>query len=51
MTPGLALFYGGFDRENTINLLFQNMTCIALSSIMWVTVGYSLCFSGDVYGV
>ena len=25
MTPGLALFYAGFDREqNAVNLLFQN---------------------------
>ena len=52
MTPGLAFFYAGFDRKNNaINLLLQNMLAIAVSSILWVTVGYSLCFSGDLYGV
>ena len=52
MTPGLALFYSGFDRKNnSVNLLLQNMLAISVSSILWVTIGYSLCFSGDYYGV
>lgn len=52
MTPGLAFFYAGFDKKsNVINLILQNILTIAVSSILWVTVGYSLCFSGDVLGV
>lgn len=52
MTPGLALFYGGFDRkENAVNLILQNMLAIGVSTVLWITIGYSLCFSGDTFGV
>jgi len=52
MTPGLAFFYGGLvGRKNTITIMMQSFIALGVSTIMWVLVGYSLCFSGDVYGI
>ena len=46
--PGLALFYGGLVRsKNTISVLAQCFLIAALTSIIWVVVGYSLSFSGE----
>lgn len=51
MTPGLAFFYGGFgDRRNVISILKQNFVSMGLTTILWLAVGYSLSFSGDVFG-
>jgi len=52
MTPGLAFFYGGLvGRKNAITIMMQSFIALGISTIMWVFVGYSLCFSGDVYGI
>jgi len=52
MTPGLAFFYGGLvGRKNAVAIMMQSFVAMGLSTIMWVVVGYSLCFSGDVHGV
>jgi Amt family ammonium transporter len=52
MTPGLAFFYGGLvGRKNAITIMMQSFVALGVSTIMWVFVGYSLCFSGDVYGI
>ena len=52
MTPGLALFYGGLvGKKNAVAIMMQSMVALGLSTILWVVVGYSLCFSGDVYGI
>ncbi len=46
--PGLALFYGGLVRsKNTISVLAQCFLIAALTSIIWVVIGYSLSFSGE----
>jgi Amt family ammonium transporter len=51
MTPGLALFYGGMVRsKNVLNILMQNVICIAVVSITWAAVGYSLAFGPDHLG-
>ncbi len=51
MTPGLAFFYAGMVRaKNSLAMLMQNYVCIALVSVTWVTVGYSLAFGEDVGG-
>jgi Amt family ammonium transporter len=51
MTPGLALFYGGMVRsKNVLNILMQNIICIAVVSITWAAVGYSLAFGPDHLG-
>jgi ammonium transporter, Amt family len=44
--PGLALFYGGLVRaKNFLSVLVQCGAIAAVSSIIWITVGYSLAFS------
>jgi Amt family ammonium transporter len=46
--PGLALFYGGLvRRKNTLAIMMQSFLLMALISIMWALVGYSLCFGGN----
>src|SRR5438874_6227855 len=46
MTPGLALFYGGMVRsKNVLNMIMQSFIALAVVSILWVVVGYSLAFS------
>jgi ammonium transporter, Amt family len=52
MTPALAFFYGGMVRKknllSTINLSFIT---IALISLQWVLVGYTLAFGGSLGGL
>lgn len=45
--PGLALFYGGLvRRKNTLAIMMQSFLLMAMISVMWALVGYSLCFGG-----
>ena len=46
--PGLALFYGGLvRRKNTLAIMMQSFLLMALISVLWALVGYSLCFGGN----
>jgi Amt family ammonium transporter len=46
--PGLALFYGGLvRRKNTLAIMMQSFMLMALISVLWALVGYSLCFGGN----
>ena len=46
--PGLALFYGGLvRRKNTLAIMMQSFALMALITVMWALVGYSLCFGGN----
>ena len=52
MTPGLAFFYGGLvSRRNVLAIMMQSFVSMGWTTVLWFTVGYSLCFSGDVGGV
>ena len=52
MTPGLALFYGGMVRgKNVLGTIMQNFIAIAIVSVQWIVIGYSLAFGPDVYGI
>jgi len=52
MTPGLAFFYGGLvKRKNVINTMMSSVFIMGMASVMWVLIGYSLSFSGDVGGI
>jgi Amt family ammonium transporter len=52
MTPGLALFYGGLVRaKNVLGTIMQSFFALALVSILWVLVGYTLAFGDDVGGI
>ncbi len=49
MTPGLALFYGGMVRsKNVLNTIMQSFAAIALVSVQWVLIGYTLGFGADI---
>jgi Amt family ammonium transporter len=46
--PGLALFYSGMVRKkNVLATMAQTLAAVALGSILWVVVGYSLTFTGE----
>lgn len=52
MTPGVALFYGGMVRKkNVLSILMQCFTILALVSVQWVLLGYTLSFGPDVKGI
>ncbi len=51
MTPGLALFYAGMVRsKNVLGTIMQSLFMVALISIEWVYLGYSMSFGPDVGG-
>ena len=46
MTPGIALFYGGMVRsKNVLSTAMHSYMPLAVISILWVVIGYSLAFS------
>lgn len=52
MTPGLAIFYGGMvRRKNVLGTIMQSFIMVALISLEWVYLGYSLSFGPDVSGL
>jgi Amt family ammonium transporter len=51
MTPGLALFYGGMvRRKNVLGTIMHSFIAIALVSLQWILIGYSLSFGPDIKG-
>ena len=51
MTPGLAFFYAGMVRsKHALAMIMQSFVTIAIVSVTWVLVGYSLAFDHDVAG-
>ena len=51
MLPGLALFYGGLVRsKNVLSTVMHSFFGLALVSIVWVVVGFTLAFGPDVNG-
>ncbi|OJY90869.1 MAG: ammonia channel protein [Sphingobacteriales bacterium 40-81] len=51
MTPGLAFFYGGMvHRKNVISTMMKSVVAAGVVSVLWVFVGYSLCFGEDLGG-
>ena len=51
MTPGLAFFYGGMvHRKNVISTMMKSVVAAGVVSVLWVTVGYSLCFGESIGG-
>jgi Amt family ammonium transporter len=52
MTPGLAFFYGGLvGRKNVLSIMIQSFVSMGFTTILWYTVGFSLCFSGGEGGI
>ncbi len=51
MTPALAIFYGGLVRKkNVLNTIMISFITIAVVSIQWIFIGYSLSFGPDIGG-
>jgi Amt family ammonium transporter len=52
MTPGLAFFYGGLvSRRNVLGIMIQSYVSMGWTTVLWVVVGYSLCYTGGKGGV
>ncbi len=52
MTPGLAFFYGGLvSKKGVLTIMMQSFVSLGITTVLWFTVGYSLCFSGDIGGI
>ncbi|HET8562021.1 MAG TPA: ammonium transporter [Marmoricola sp.] len=51
MAPGLALFYGGMVRSKSVlNMMMMTFGALAVVTVAWVLVGYSVAFGDDVGG-
>lgn len=51
MIPGLAMFYGGLVRtKNVLGTMMHSFTAMGIMTILWVLVGYSMAFGGNVLG-
>jgi Amt family ammonium transporter len=52
MTPGLSFFYAGMVRtKNVVSTLLQSFMAMAVISLLWVVVGFSLSFGDSLGGV
>lgn len=52
MTPALGLFYGGLvRRKNVLSTMMHSFFMLALISVQWVLLGYSLAFGPDAGGL
>jgi Amt family ammonium transporter len=46
MTPALGLFYAGLVRsKNTLNTFMMSLAALAVVTVSWAAIGYSLAFS------
>jgi Amt family ammonium transporter len=51
MTPGLAFFYGGMvHRKNVISTMIKSLIAAGVVSVLWVIIGYGLCFGPTIGG-
>jgi Amt family ammonium transporter len=46
MTPGVAFFYAGMVRRtNVLNMVMQGFVTLAIGSVVWIVLGFSLAFA------
>ncbi len=51
MTPGLGFFYGGMvGKKNVISTVLQSFMAMVIVSVLWVVVGFGLCFGPSIGG-
>ncbi|MBY0480321.1 MAG: ammonium transporter [Chitinophagaceae bacterium] len=51
MTPALAFFYGGMvHRKNILSTMMKSIVATGVVSVVWVVIGYSLCFGDSIGG-
>ncbi len=52
MTPGLSFFYGGMvSKKNIISTMLQSFVAMGVITVLYVFVGFSLCFGDSFYGL
>src|SRR5262245_39745996 len=52
MTPGLSFFYGGMVRtKNVVSTMLQSFVAMAVISLLWIVVGFSLAFGDSLGGI
>jgi Amt family ammonium transporter len=52
MTPGLSFFYGGMVRtKNVVSTMLQSFVAMAVITILWIVVGFSLAFGDSIHGL
>jgi Amt family ammonium transporter len=52
MTPALAFFYGGMvHRKNILSTMMKSIVATGVVTVVWIVVGYSLCFGDSIGGV
>ncbi|MBC7388888.1 MAG: ammonium transporter [Opitutaceae bacterium] len=51
MTPGLAYFYGGMvNAKNIVSTMLQSVISMAVISVLWIVIGFSLAFGSSQGG-
>src|ERR1700722_2788139 len=51
MTPAVGFFYGGMvSSKNVVSVIKQSFIILALISVQWVVIGYTLAFGPDAFG-
>lgn len=52
MTPGLSFFYGGMvSKKNIISTMLQSFIALGVVTVLYVVVGFSLCFGDSLGGL
>jgi Amt family ammonium transporter len=52
MTPGLAFFYGGMVRaQSVLNMMMMSLVSLGVIGLIWVTFGFSLAFGNSHAGL
>ena len=52
MTPGLGFFYGGMvGKKNVISTMLQSYMAMVIVTILWVVIGFGLCFGPSIGGI
>jgi Amt family ammonium transporter len=52
MTPGLGFFYGGMvGKKNVISTMLQSFMAMVIVTVLWVVVGFGLCFGPSIGGI
>jgi len=52
MTPAVGFFYGGMvSAKNVVSVLKQSVVILALVTIQWTVLGYTLVFGTDINGI
>ncbi len=52
MTPGLSFFYGGMvSKKNIISTMLQSFIAMGVITVLYVFVGFSLCFGDSFHGL